>query len=484
MAQTNYNSRSAYLYANALLNQGANPNPIVDWFTNPQGGGLANWLTDQGNQINKRINNDLAYKIEHDENLIDKVREAQNQGRDLRKELLQGYFIDPYDETLNTAVDNLNTKAINRLNTDISTAVTSKLNQDNYKGGSIIDEAKNLGWNNLTKEQEAQLKEYEQKALKARYEEPLRREIANRLIENPNYDPTQLVQQYNAQYGMNLNPNDYMDITDEKTNKYKKAVSADLSRSILRDMDTANGRYEQSIKHADMLMASDPDNWDKYKRIKDELVSRQTKAWNDSFDDFYMANIKAGTPALEIIQGMSKWRREKHIPPEQLISYVTNNKNLMNAVGDSPALAKTKMAMEQAKAAKQDYIAGLNSDINRAKEEYNLYSPSTTISLSKPVSNYINEHGKEALNLLHLPDEKALGKFLSWLDTNNTFKDSSDINTYINEHMGLVTDKVNTYMNNREKATRIEEAEATASSAFERQKLANIYMAFENIGAE
>ena len=125
-----------------------------------------------------------------------------------------------------------------------------------------------------------------------------------------------------------------------------------------------------------------------------------------------------------------------------------------------------------------------NSDINKAKEEYNLYSPSTTISLSKPVSNYINEHGKEALNLLHLPDEKALGKFLSWLDTDNTFKDSSAIDTYLREHMGLVTDKVNTYMNNREKVTRIEENEATASSAFERQKLANIYMAFENIGAE
>lgn len=481
MAQTNYDSRSAYLYANSLLNQGVNP--IVDWFTNAQGGGLANWLTDQGNQINKRINNDLAYKIEHDENLVDRVREAQNQGRDLRKELLQGYFIDPYDETLNTAVDNLNTKAINRLNTDISSAVTSKLNQDKYKGGSIVDEAKNLGWKNLTKEQEAQLKDYEQKALKARYEEPLRREIANRLIEDPNFDPTQLVQQYNAQYGMNLNPNDYMDTTDEKTSKYKKAVSADLSRNILRDMDTANGRYEQSLKHVDMLMASDPDNWDKYKKIKDELISRQTKAWNDAFNDFYMANVQAGTPVLDIIQGMSRWGREKHIPQEQLISFVTSNKNLMNAIGDAPALAKTKMALEQSRQNKQKYLTRINSDINKAKEDYNLFSPSTVVSFSKPISNYLTEH-PNAVNELGLQDERTVGKFLTWVSKGMNFKDSSDVQDFLDNKINpqQLKENLESFKENRQIATGLEEDESNKTSAYEFAVQANLYNAFENQG--
>ena len=49
MAQTIYDPRSAQAYANALLTQG--DNPLVDWFTNPQGGGLANWVSNQGKQI-------------------------------------------------------------------------------------------------------------------------------------------------------------------------------------------------------------------------------------------------------------------------------------------------------------------------------------------------------------------------------------------------------------------------------------------------
>ena len=447
MAQTNYDSRSAYLYANALLNQGANP--IVDWFTNPQGGGLANWLTDQGNQIGKRINNDLAYKIEHDENLIDKVREAQNQGRDLRKELLQGYFINPYDETLNTAVDNLNTKAINRLNTDISNAVTGKLNQDNYKGGSIIDEAKNLGWNNLTKEQQQQLKDYEQKALKGRYEESLLKEIATHRLTDPNYDPTQFIQEANQKYGMNLNPAEYLDPTSEKAKKYQESAF----NQILQDSLKSDSTYSDTKKNVQALVAYNPKFADQAKHTISWLDSQDKKEKQEALNELYKIGVAKGYDSKKLISSVINFSRQNGWDDEYALDILNRNNAFNNATSNMylGGVKRQVLAATNALQAHEQKLKKINENLNKTIEDTKQYST------SKETAEFLQNH----VNASHLLNTEGLNstilkrQFIDYVKlTDEAFLDDKQLEMLFN-NIDSLREKVDAFKNDRAERSKL-----------------------------
>lgn len=381
MAQTHYDPRGALLYAEALRNQGHNP--IVSWFTDPQGGGLANWVQNQGTQIQNRIKNDLAYKIEHDEALVDAFRNAQNEGRDLRKELLNGYFIDPYDTTLNTAVDNLDTKANNQLADEISKVVSNKLNADEYTGGSVLDEAKKLGWEKLTRAQEDKLKKYEQDALKARYEEPLRKEIASNLLFNPTYDPTELVKQTNALRGTTFNPADFINASDERTAKYSPAVAKDFALGVSSRLQNKNITYDDAEKYLMQLKLADSQNSAQYDAQLTQLRNDRDKETFNKLDSMLLDSTKKqrnGKPLskLEILQGMYKLAVGAGLSTDKFNSWLQNQNLLTQAVNEDTVVASFKRRLDDANASltkfkdnfntQPDVIKALTGTLNLSKE--------------------------------------------------------------------------------------------------------------------
>lgn len=409
MAQTIYDPRSAQAYANALLTQG--DNPLVDWFTNPQGGGLANWVSNQGKQIGNRIKNDLAYKIEHDDALIDRVRTARNEGRDLRKELLDGYFINPYDETLNTAVNNLETKDINRLNEAITESLMPKINADAYKGGNVLEEAKNLGWNNLTKEQEAALKKYEQEALSKRYEEPLRKQIASQLIENPTYDPTGLVQEYNKLYGTQFNPADFIDTTSDKIKKYTDATFADLSGKIISNLNNINNLddFDMLESQIDHMMAQNPQFYDKLLRMKEMVKTKRKENTIDYLGGVYNFGIEKGQSKAEILAGIMQYAREANIPQATLKEFLVGNNELLGTLSSEAFAAGAQERIANAKKA----IEGLKDGYDEA--EYNLLDPKNkSVKIPEFIRSYINNNQNALSETGIINRVQNLDKFLAW----------------------------------------------------------------------
>lgn len=387
MAQTIYNPEMAKAYASAILNQGHNP--IVSWFTDPQGGGLANWIQNQGTQIQNRIKNDLAYKIEHDEALVDAFKKAQNEGRDLRKELLDGYFIDPYDTTLNTAVDNLDTKANNQLATDINNIVTNKINADEYTGGSILDEAKKLGWEKLTKAQEEKLKKYEQDALKARYEEPLRKQIASNLLFNPTYDPTDLIKQTNALRGTTFNPADFISTSDEKTTKYNSAVAKDFALGTMSRLQNKNITYDDAEKYLMQLKLADSQNSAQYDAQLTQLRNDRDKESFNKLDSMLLDSIKMqrngkNLSKLEILQGMYKLAVGAGLGTDKFNSWLQNQNLFTQAVNEDTAVASAKRKLDDANASltkfkdnfstQPDVIKALTGTLSLSKEYKTLQS--------------------------------------------------------------------------------------------------------------
>lgn len=245
MAQTRYDPDGAYLYAKALRNQGTNP--IVSWFTESQGGGLNNWIQDQGNQIATRTRNDILRELTDDPMMAERARTAQNEGRDFRKELLGNrYFVDPHDAVLNAGIDNVKTKSENRLRKKFSEALAESLNADRYKADGTTAEAlaKSLGYENLSPELLTELKEGEQSALKQRYENQLYRDIAQKKLVDPNAYVDDIIGNYRDKYGLNLNPDTYLDPENETLKKYMKASAGNLTNEMLDAEMSARGRLE------------------------------------------------------------------------------------------------------------------------------------------------------------------------------------------------------------------------------------------------
>lgn len=419
MAQTFYNPEMAKAYASAILNQGHNP--IVSWFTDPQGGGLANWIQNQGSQIQNRIKNDLAYKIEHDEALVDAFKKAQNEGRDLRKELLNGYFIDPYDTTLNTAVDNLDTKANNQLATDINNIVTNKLNADEYTGGSILDEAKKLGWEKLTKAQEEKLKKYEQDALKARYEEPLRKQIASNLLFNPTYDPTDLIKQTNTLRGTTFNPADFINPSDEKTTKYNSAVAKDFALGTMSRLQNKNITYDDAEKYLMQLKLADSQNSAQYDAQLTQLRNDRDKETFNKLDSMLLDSTKMrrnGKPLskLEILQGIYKNATDGGVSTDTFSSWLQKQNLLMDAVNEDTVVQSQKQALEDAKAALSSFNAGFGEMSNIPK------ALAGTLELTPEFRKALSKHPEAFTRYLSnagLSDE-YIDRFIQYLQATKT----------------------------------------------------------------
>lgn len=245
MAQTRYDPDGAYLYAKALREQGTNP--IVSWFTDSQGGGLNNWIQDQGNQIATRTRNDILRELTDDPMMLERARTAQNEGRDFRKELLgDRYFVNPHDAVLNTGIDNVKTKNENRLRKKFSEAIGEQINADTYKADGTTAKAlaESLGYKNLSPELLTELKEGEQDALKKRYENQIYREIAQKRLENPNATIDDIIGTYRDKYGMNLNPDTYLDPENETLKKFVKSGAYNLTNNLLNNEMSARSRLQ------------------------------------------------------------------------------------------------------------------------------------------------------------------------------------------------------------------------------------------------
>lgn len=433
MAQTFYNPEMAKAYASAILNQGHNP--IVSWFTDPQGGGLANWVQNQGTQIQNRIKNDLAYKIEHDEALVDAFKKAQNEGRDLRKELLNGYFIDPYDTTLNTAVDNLDTKANNQLATDINNIVTNKLNADEYTGGSILDEAKKLGWEKLTKAQEEKLKKYEQDALKARYEEPLRKQIASNLLFNPTYDPTELIKQTNALRGTMFNPADFINTSDEKTAKYGSAVAKDFALGVSSRLQNKNITYDDAEKYLMQLKLADSQNSAQYDAQLTQLRNDRDKEAFNKLDSMLLDSTKMqrngkNLSKLEILQGMYKLAVGAGLGTDKFNSWLQNQNLFTQAVNEDTVVASAKRRLDDANASLKKFKDNFDTQPDIIK------ALTGTLSLSKEYKTLQSTY-PETIKGLGISDAYA-GMFIQYLEATGIPADVIKNPTKDNNHSTLL----------------------------------------------
>lgn len=284
MAQTRYDPDGAYLYAKALREQGTNP--IVSWFTDSQGGGLNNWVQDQGNQIAARARNDILRELTDDPMMLERARTAQNEGRDFRKELLgDRYFIDPHDAVLNAGIDNVKTKNENRLKKKFSEALAENLNADKYKADGTTAEAlaESLGYKNLSPELLSELKEGEQEALKKRYENQLYRDIAQKRLTNPNATVDDIIGTYRDRYGLNLNPDTYLDPENETMKKFMKAGVQDSISNILGsgiDLPT----QEEVLKK---VLALHPE----YSDMLNESISNVSKDTEKYYEDAFFKDF-------------------------------------------------------------------------------------------------------------------------------------------------------------------------------------------------
>lgn len=282
MAQTRYDPDGAYLYAKALRDRGTNP--IVSWFTDSQGGGLNNWIQDQGNQIATRTRNDILRELTDDSMMLERARTAQNEGRDFRKELLgDRYFVNPHDAVLNAGIDNVKTKNENRLRKQFSEALAESLNADKYKADGTTAEAlaESLGYKNLSPELLTELKEGEQSALKKRYENQIYREIAQKRLINPDASVDDIISSYRDKYGLNLNPDTYLDPENATMQKFVKSGL----QSVLNDMflrDVPNNVKEEYIKRLKMVRPEYADilneantrvETDKYNTIENDYIN-------------------------------------------------------------------------------------------------------------------------------------------------------------------------------------------------------------------
>lgn len=284
MAQTRYDPDGAYLYAKALRDQGTNP--IVSWFTDSQGGGLNNWIQDQGNQIATRTRNDILRELTDDPMMLERARTAQNEGRDFRKELLgDRYFVNPHDAVLNAGVDNVKTKNENRLRKKFSEALAENINADKYKADGTTAEAlaESLGYKNLSPELLSELKEGEQDALKKRYENQLYRDIAQKRLTNPNATVDDIIGTYRDRYGLNLNPDTYLDPENETMKKFMKAGVQDSISNILGsgiDLPT----QEEVLKK---VLALHPE----YSDMLNESISNVSKDTEKYYEDAFFKDF-------------------------------------------------------------------------------------------------------------------------------------------------------------------------------------------------
>lgn len=415
MAQTRYDPDGAYLYAKALRDQGTNP--IVSWFTDSQGGGLNNWIQDQGNQIASRTRNDILRELTDDPMMLERARTAQNEGRDFRKELLgDRYFVNPHDAVLNAGVDNVKTKNENRLRKKFSEALAENINADTYKADGTTAEAlaESLGYKNLSPELLSELKEGEQDALKKRYENQIYREIAQKRLENPNATIDDIIGNYRDKYGMNLNPDTYLDPENETLKKFIKSGAYDLTSNLLNSEMSAKSRLQalQKLKaiHPDLAeelsygVSTAQDMYDK------QVLSVYTDVLNHFRDEAKKEGL-GDDVARENAAGFMQ--REYNIDPSTLLK-LQQNILAIQAGNDPTALAKANYDLE--KSYMDAYIRD-NKDVYNALVSDRLHGD---LSKDKSLTSLFTG-AKDKLHKRGLEDDDIV-KFYNFLYSQGTTK--------------------------------------------------------------
>ena len=416
MAQTRYDPDGAYLYAKALREQGTNP--IVSWFTDSQGGGLNNWMQDQGNQIATRTRNDILRELTDDPMMVERVRTAQNEGRDFRKELLgDKYFINLHDAVLNTGIDNIKTKSENRLRKQFSEALAESLNADKYKADGTTAEAlaESLGYKNLSPELLTELKEGEQSALKKRYENQLYRDIAQKRLENPNADINDIISTYREKYGLNLNPDIYLDPENETLKKFIKTGAGSLTSNLLSAEMSARSRLEalQRLRamHPDLAeelsygISSAQDMYDK------QVLAVYTDVLNYFRDEAKKAGL-GDDVAREHAAGFMQ--SQYNIDPSTILKVQKNILDIQ-AGNDPTALAKANYDVE--KSYMDAYIRD-NKDVYDALVSTTLHGD---LSKDKALTSLFTE-AKDKLHKRGLKDDDIV-KFYNFLYSQSTTKE-------------------------------------------------------------
>ena len=352
MAQTQYDPSGAYLYAKALREQGANP--IVSWFTDSQGGGLNNWIQDQGNQIATRTRNDILRELTDDPMMLERARTAQNEGRDFRKELLgDRYFVNPHDAVLNAGIDNVKTKNENRLRKKFSEALTENLNADKYKADGSTAEAlaESLGYKNLSPELLSELKEGEQDALKKRYENQIYRDIAQKRLENPNATVDDIIGNYRDKYGINLNPDTYLNPENETMKKFMKAglnqriadvmgsnLSLDEQKEVLEHIFAAHPEYAQQLTEAKSNIKTTKDTLDK-------------EHFRQALQEQFKMSREEGEPDEIAIDDAVTWGRGMGIPDSVMADVLKDYRTINGLAINADAV---KADLQEAEAYVQD----------------------------------------------------------------------------------------------------------------------------------
>ena len=443
MAQTRYDPDGAYLYAKALREQGTNP--IVSWFTDSQGGGLNNWIQDQGNQIATRTRNDILRELTDDPTMVERVRTAQNEGRDFRKELLgDRYFVNPHDTVLNRGIDNIKTKSENRLRKKFSEALAESLNADKYKADGTTAEAlaESLGYKNLSPELLTELKEGEQSALKKRYENQIYREIAQKRLTNPDATVDDIISNYRDKYGLNLNPDTYLDPENETMQKFVKSGL----QSVLNDMflrDVPNNVKEEYIKRLKMVRPE-------YADILNEANTRvETDKYNNIETDYINTVNYLVDKAKQ--QGMPVSVEE--IMRKVALNFVSEGKvseKIMNEILTSDntrrtLTAESKTAIDKQLEALQATRAVYNNKpavkIFEDTKEKSAIAANNADKFTQPaLKNAVKSKLQSALQVKQL-DDKVFTHFVNWLVQAYPGFDTSDGIKQLQENMEIV-DKV------------------------------------------
>lgn len=469
MAQTRYDPDGAYLYAKALRDQGTNP--IVSWFTDSQGGGLNNWIQDQGNQIATRTRNDILRELTDDPMMLERARTAQNEGRDFRKELLgDRYFVNPHDAVLNAGVDNVKTKNENRLKKKFSEALAENVNADKYKADGTTAEslAESLGFKNLSPELLSELKEGEQDALKKRYENQIYREIAQKRLINPDASVDDTISNYRDKYGLNLNPDTYLDPENATMQKFVKSGL----QSVLNDMflrDVPNNVKEEYIKRLKMVRPE----------YADILNEANTRVESDKYKTIENDYVNAVRFAIDRAKQQGIPVSVEEIMRKVALNFVSDGKvseKVMNEILTSDntrrsLTAESKTAIDRQLEALQATKAVYNTKpavkvFADTKDKSTIAANNADKFTQPTLKNAVKSKLQSALQVKQL-DDKVFTHFVNWLVQAYPGFDTSDGIKQLQENMDIVDKVANEFgaIYNTETAQNNEELNLRAAQA-------------------
>lgn len=272
-----YNTQIPHLetegYKEGLL---AQTNPFLEGLFSKDG--ILGFLENQEKQIKAHRKQELLNQLTRDPRAIEDAINAQNNGRDYRKDTLSNrYFIDSTDEDLNKAVDAVNILRDNRIKSDYEKAVNADISQDAYKAGNSADYLKKLGYSNVNKDVLDTLSNYDQETLNTRYKDEILQKIADNQILTGRATPevaNEILSNYRDQYG--FIPDRSKFLTDEALSEPRQnAITARLSN--INDA-VASGRISGSEGEAliNNMIVSNP-------KLKD-VIEKSSEAFKTNRD--------------------------------------------------------------------------------------------------------------------------------------------------------------------------------------------------------